>query len=383
MVTTFVDLDDGEALLAADSEAHLRACALAGAQVRSIAAAISEGVLATIAQFRPRSLIIVAAKGMATRAAIFVSAAVSSRCSVPLVISSTTPTWAGALDLIMVVGHDAGDPELVNSVALGVRRGAEVVVSAPYEGPLREAGAGRVIVLESRISVPEAFSFLGYATAILATLATVEEDQNFIGQLDFSQLADALDREAVRSHPSREVFRNPAKLLAASMLKHRVIFSGDTSGTVALSVQCSAFLMRQASIASSTLSLSEVLSASPTMLSTGSRKAGSCALDPLFHDEQFDGPQHQLPLRVFLFSTTEQRDLVERRSASVAASVEFVTVEEAAEPELTSGYLDSTALLGVGAPRVIMETTELEQLMVLELRAELAAVYLQIVGGDA
>lgn len=45
-------------------------------------------------------------------------------------------------------------PALVAAAATGVRRGARVVVAAPYEGPLRDATAGHAALLAPRLGFP-------------------------------------------------------------------------------------------------------------------------------------------------------------------------------------------------------------------------------------
>ena len=59
MRTGSPDLDDAEELISADVDGSLRAVALAGAQVRAVAEAVREGVLAPLADLRPRSVIVV------------------------------------------------------------------------------------------------------------------------------------------------------------------------------------------------------------------------------------------------------------------------------------------------------------------------------------
>ena len=66
-------------------------------------------------------------------------------------LAAEAPPWVGPLDVLIVAGDDPGDPALVGAAASGVRRGARVVVVAPYEGPLRDITAGRVAVLEPRL----------------------------------------------------------------------------------------------------------------------------------------------------------------------------------------------------------------------------------------
>ena len=143
-----VDLDDTEGLLDADRDGLLRASAMAGAQVRATAAAIDEGALNSVAGGqRPRTLIWVAGRGAAETAGTMLAAAFGGSAGEPMVVAAESPPWIGPLDVLVVAGDDPGDPALVTAAATAVRRGARVVVAAPYEGPLRDATAGRTAVL--------------------------------------------------------------------------------------------------------------------------------------------------------------------------------------------------------------------------------------------
>ena len=59
---------------------------------------------------------------------------------VPVVLADTTPSWIGPLDVVVAHTADAADVELADSVALAVRRGAEVVLSAPGRRTGRRRG---------------------------------------------------------------------------------------------------------------------------------------------------------------------------------------------------------------------------------------------------
>ncbi|HNA52489.1 MAG TPA: TobH protein, partial [Mycobacterium sp.] len=128
-----VDLDDTEGLLDADRDGLLRASAMAGAQVRATAAAIEEGALNSVAGgSRPRTLIWVAGRGAAETAGTMLAAAFGGSAGEPMVVAAESPPWIGPLDVLVVAGDDPGDPALVTAAATAVRRGARVVVAAPY-----------------------------------------------------------------------------------------------------------------------------------------------------------------------------------------------------------------------------------------------------------
>ena len=77
----YVDLDDAEALLEADTQGLLRAAATAGAQVRATAAAVEEAALDPVSGGgRPRTLIWVAGRGAAESAGAMLSALRRREC---------------------------------------------------------------------------------------------------------------------------------------------------------------------------------------------------------------------------------------------------------------------------------------------------------------
>ena len=139
----------------------LRAASMAGAQVRSAAAALDEGDLDGLkADQPPRTVIWVAGRGTAERAGSMLAAAVGGSVAAPIVVVPDAPLWIGALDVLILAGDDPGDPTLVSAAATGVRRGARVVVVAPFDGPLRDATAGRAVALPPRMRVSDDFGLV-------------------------------------------------------------------------------------------------------------------------------------------------------------------------------------------------------------------------------
>lgn len=198
-VARAIDLEDTEGLIAADRGALLRAASMAGAQVRAIAAAADEGELDLLrGSDRPRSVIWVTGRGTAETAGTILASTLGAGAAEPIVLASAAPPWVGPLDVLIVAGDDPGDPALVGAAAIGVRRGARVVVVAPYEGPLRDSTAGRVAVLEPRLRVPDEFGLSRYLAAGLAALQTVDPKL----RIDLASLADELDAEALRTAPA-------------------------------------------------------------------------------------------------------------------------------------------------------------------------------------
>ena len=374
--SSLLDLDDVDALLAADVDGSLRFAALGGAQIRATQSAVEEDGLSRLHGLRPRSVVLVTGEGPASRAADLVAAAVGSRIGIPLVESVNTPLWVGPLDVVVVAGDDAGDPRLVESVDRALRRGAEVVVAAPDEGPLRAAGAGRATVLPPRVAVPAHHGLLRYLAVFLAVLIAIEAERTAKVCPDLGRLADALDEEALRDHPRNEVFHNPAKSLAARMQGRRVVLGGDTRATTHLARHGSEVLLRSGAAVAAVADLSVVVSGVQRFGSTGASMPPD--YDPFFHDEQLDGPVPGMPLRVFVFAAEADRPVVERRVASLPDVDVVVAASEQAAPSGPPGApgAESASSAPAGA------RTEIEQLAVLVGRLEMSAAYLRLIGGN-
>jgi hypothetical protein len=366
--TRAIDLEDTDGLLAADREGLLRAASSAGAQVRAIAAAADEGALDSLrADDRPRSVIWVAGRGTAETAGAMLAATLGGAASEPIAVASDAPPWVGPLDVLIVAGDDPGDPALVGAAATGVRRGARVVVVAPYEGPLRDSTAGRVAVLEPRLPLRDEFGLCRYLAAGLAALQTVDSGV----RIDLAVLADELDAEALRNSTGRELFTNPAKTLAARVSDRRVALAGDCAATLALARHGSSVLLRLAHEAVAATGLADAVAALRAEMSDGFADAPS-SLDALFHDEEIDGPLPER-LRVLALTLDDERTVV---AARVAGLNDIYLVAAQDVPDAPGGLAASGALpasTGAGRPE--------QQLAVLAVRLEMAAVYMRLVRG--
>ena len=363
---SLVDLDDVEGLLSADRDGSLRAAAMAGAQVRATAAALDEGDLDQLRSAEPpRTVIWVAGRGNAEAAGSLIAAALGGSVAAPIVVAPEVPPWIGALDVLIVAGDDPGDPALVAAAATGVRRGARVVVVAPYEGPLRDATAGRSVALAPRVWVPDEFSFSRYLAAGLATLHMVDPGL----RVDLPALADELDAEALRNSATRELLTNPAKALAERMSGAQVVIAGDNAATLVLARHVAAVMLRVAHRAVAAVGLAEAMVA----LRGGMGEAsGADREQSIFHDEQIDGP---LPPRVrtFVLATDAERAVVAARVAGLDG-VDVIHAEDVPET------LEASDIERLPAAPTSPGRLE-EQLAMLAVRMEMTAVYLKLVRG--
>ncbi|WAJ46407.1 TobH protein [Mycobacterium sp. Aquia_216] len=364
-----IDLEDTDGLLGADGQGLLRSASSAGAQVRAIASAVDEGELNSLRTGdRPRSVIWVAGRGTAETAGAMLAATQGGAAPAPIAILNEAPPWVGPLDVLIVAGDDPGDPALVGAAATGVRRGARVVVVAPYEGPLRDSTAGRVAVLAPRLRVPDEFGLCRYLAAGLATLQTVDPRLD----IDVATLADELDAEALRNSAGRELFTNPAKTIAARLSDHRVALAGDCPATLALARHGSSTLLR---IARQVVAASSLADAVVALREPAEFGSGPSSVDALFHDDEIDGPLPQR-LRVLALTLSGDRTVA---AARIAGLDDAYLVAAQDVPEVGDG---SDGLAGPAAPREPAGAGRAEQqLAVLAVRLEMAAVYLRLVRG--
>jgi hypothetical protein len=351
-----VDFDDVEGLLAADRGGLLRAASMAGAQVRATAAALDEGALEPVEGDPPRTVIWVAGRGNAETAGSILAAALGGSAAAPIVVCAEAPPWIGALDLLVVAGDDPGDPSLVAAAATAVRRGARVVVVAPYEGPLRDATAGRAAVLEPRLWVLDDFGLPRYLAAGLAVLHVIDPAL----RTDLAALADELDAEALRNSAGRELFTNPAKTLADRMSGRDVVLAGDNGSTLALARHGSAIILRVGHQAVAAVGLADAIVALRTGLGAQSDADREAAL---FHDDEIDGPVPQR-VRTLALTLDAERAVVTARVAGLD-DVDIVGAEDVPD----------------GGESPVQPGRPEQQLAMLAVRLEMAATYLRLARG--
>ncbi|MGL6236638.1 MAG: tobH protein [Segniliparus sp.] len=329
-----------------------------GAQARAIGAAASGGALGELESVRPRALISLSGSGDVGHGADVFAAVAGADWDIPVVRSPRLPSWAGPLDVLLVVGADAGDPLLVEAVATASRRGVATVVSAPLEGPLRAAADSRVVDLAPRLAGGESFGFVQSLAAHIAVARAVRSSRG--GSLvDVAALADLIDGEIFLAHPSRPIFENPARALAERMRGRRVVLAGDGPAAVAVARYGADVLLRVAGEPAQAADLATVLVAGERLAS-----GGLSADAALFHDPELDGP---LPAasRVFALSSA-------RSKGDVAAQIrrlpdaEVLVAEESEAEQPTRRF-----------PRQ-EEFADVPQLAVLAQRLALASVYVRL-----
>ncbi|MFT3661588.1 MAG: hypothetical protein QM809_09340 [Gordonia sp. (in: high G+C Gram-positive bacteria)] len=380
------DLDDIEALHSADRDGLLHSAALAGAQVRAVAEAQSEGVLAALGDLRPRAVVIVTGGDLPTTgAADLVVATCAARIDVPVVVVPSLPGWIGPLDVVVVAGSDAGDPLLSNALTRAARRRADVVVLAPLEGPLREAaGIGRrgavpVIDLSPRLNVDPRFGFTGLVAGLVAVLTALTAVRLTPAPPALHDVADLLDAEAAADHPGRETFHNQAKMLAARVAGHRGVWAGDTAAASAVARRaCAAFF----EIAGRPAAHANEGRALAVFADHGGPTTTGAAVDSIFYDPEFDGPPAADPMRLFLVSTAARAPLTRQRLG--ARDVDLVTEDSGDDPARRPGGEPQGSFPSApGALEALADTpADLAGLLVVVVRVQSAAAYLALAAAE-
>lgn len=354
-------LDDPERLEATDSGGLLRAAATAGAQVRSTAAAAEEAGLRRLAGERPRALVLLTRPGGAPAAAPLLLALLGPSCPVPVVTTRSVPMWVGPLDIVLANTTDPGDRELAEGIGRAVRRGAQVVLTAPAEGPVAAAAAGRSVLLMPRIEVPPSLALPRTLTAGLLLLDTLA-----LLATDAEELAGELDREAERDHVAHESLVNPAKSLALRLRERTPLLWGTDPVSTAVAGHCAGALAAHAGVVAHAAGFHEA-AALPVLRREATRASGEAEVfrDP-FDDRVAESSSRVLPpMRPVLLGVPhDPRDDMERVAASEALpGADVVTADE--ELMVRHGDLGAAACAAA----------------VLALRFDFAALYLGLSRG--
>jgi hypothetical protein len=323
-------LDDPGRLEATDSGGLLRAAATAGAQVRSTAAVAEEAGLGRLAGQRPRALVLLTRPGAAPAAAPLLLALLGPFCPVPVVTTRSVPMWVGALDIVLANTTDPGDRELAEGLDRAVRRGAQVVLSAPADGPVAAAAAGRSVLLIPPIEVPPGLTLPRNLTAGLLLLDALE-----LLATDPEVLAGELDREAERDYVAHEALVNPAKSLALRLRGRTPLLWGTDPVATAVAGHCAGALAAHAGVVAHAAGFHEA-AALPVLRQQASRASGEAEIfrDPF--EDPFEGRSEEqsrggMPaMRLVLLGVlAEARDVPERMAAVDALpGADVVTADE-------------------------------------------------------
>jgi TusA-related sulfurtransferase len=351
-------LDDPGRLETIDTGGLLRAAATAGAQVRSTAAAAEEAGLRKLTGERPRALVLLTRPGAASAAAPLLLALLGPSCPVPVVTTRSVPMWVGALDIVLANTTDPGDRELADGLARAVRSGAQLVLTAPADGPVAAAVAGRAVLVVPRIEVPPGLALPRTLTAGLLLL-----DALGLLATDVEALAGELDREAERDYVAHESLVNPAKSLALRLAGRTPLLWGTDPVATAVAGHCAAALAAHAGVVAHAAGFHEA-AALPVLRREAIR--GSAETD-VFRDPYEDAAPHgALPaVRPVLLGVLTDGGTESERATALDAlpAADLVTADE----ELMVRQGDPGAAASAAA--------------VLALRFDFAALYLGLSRG--
>jgi TusA-related sulfurtransferase len=351
-------LDDPGRLETIDTGGLLRAAATAGAQVRSTAAAAEEAGLRKLTGERPRALVLLTRPGAASAAAPLLLALLGPSCPVPVVTTRSVPMWVGALDIVLANTTDPGDRELADGLARAVRSGAQLVLTAPADGPVAAAVAGRAVLVVPRIEVPPGLALPRTLTAGLLLL-----DALGLLATDVEALAGELDREAERDYVAHESLVNPAKSLALRLAGRTPLLWGTDPVATAVAGHCAAALAAHAGVVAHAAGFHEA-AALPVLRREAIR--GSAETD-VFRDPYEDAAPHgALPaVRPVLLGVLTDAGTESERATALDAlpAADLVTADE----ELMVRQGDPGAAASAAA--------------VLALRFDFAALYLGLSRG--
>lgn len=315
-----VDLDDADALRAADATGALLHASMAGAQIRAVATAADAGALDGLIGFRPRALVWVSGRSTRARDAAAMVAAlaevVGGAAVPPLVRAHTLPAWVGSLDVVLVSGDDAGDLDLASAIDTAAHRGAFVVADVPREGPVGESGGGRATWLEPLPYLPPHRGVVRHLAAGMAVLTALGADG-----LDVGAAADAVDAELEGLGPDLATPVNPAKLLATAVAGSDPVvwIHSDPVSAAYCDRAVAAFCDVGRVTASSTVW--------DSVRAQAERDQGRPPVDPLaslFHDDELDGARQDAPVR-HLGMVLNADDHLVRMAAGPLAEVEWIT----------------------------------------------------------
>src|SRR6185437_3749206 len=288
--------------------------ATAGAQVRSTTAAAEEAGLPQLSGQQPRALVLLTRPGAAPAAAPLLLALLGPSCPVPVVMTRSVPMWVGALDIVLANTTDPGDRELAEGIDRAVRRGAQVVLTAPADGPVAAAAAGRAVLLVPRIEVPPGLTLpraLAAGLLLLDTLSLLETDTEI--------LAGELDREAERDYVAHESLVNPAKALALRLRGRTPLLWGTDPVATVVAGHCAGALAAHAGVVAHAAGFGEA-AALPVLRQEANRAGGD---DDVFHDpydDHFGDQSGRMPaMRPVLLGVPADPRYEPERAAAVEA----------------------------------------------------------------
>jgi hypothetical protein len=221
-----------------------------------------------------------------------------------------------------------------------------VLLSAPGDGPVASAGAGRARLVEQRIPVPPGLDLpRALAVGLVALSALDLVDVPLQGGLE--PLADQLDTEAERNQPGHEPFLNPAKSLALRLAEHTPLVWGTDRLAAAVAGHAVEALAAHAGVVAHGADLASAVAATGLVRAVDRGAAGGDVFRDPFDDPD-EGAAAPPPRLVLLATGDEAPGQVSLRltgrtwpSADLVHPVEEVPRDLRHAPLLRAGVLAS------------------------------------------
>ncbi|MGH3743948.1 MAG: SIS domain-containing protein [Mycobacteriales bacterium] len=234
-----VDLDDVDAVEAADPGQMLRAIASSAAQVREAVALTADAGLDRLDTARPRALLTMGMGGSGIAGDVLAAAAGPS-CPVPVLTHRAPglPGWVGVADVVLAVSYSGTTAETLSATEEAVRRGARVVGVGAADSPLADlvARAHGPYVVAPGGRMPRASLW-----SLAVPLVLAADHLGLLGEpVSADATADRLEQVAERCHPARDGLVNPAKELAYALAGALAVVWGATplAGVAAYRFAC-------------------------------------------------------------------------------------------------------------------------------------------------
>ena len=313
-----------------------------GAQIRAVGQAAHS--LSGLTGLRPRSVVVLPTDYVAAAAARAVVTLVGE-LEVPVVIAEVLPAYVGPLDVVVVVGDNAGHDEALRGLITAARRGAETILAGPASGPLLDDAPKATTVIPALPTTAGA-SPLRAAAVLGAVLALLRQPADVVAER-FELLAAEVDAELETASPQRDAATNPARQLRAHADGVRIAHTGFGRGGNAVAGLAAA-LWSTHGILSTMVEAEEF----PQAIERAQQANQARAADDIFYDPYLDGPPKLVGLTTVVWSceTTvavaqagSRVEAVETDSADPAARAARLVARAYAATTLSVDAADSAA----------------------------------------
>ena len=283
-----------------------------GAQLRAVGQATH--LLEGLRGLQPRSVVVLATDQVAAAAARAV-ATFAAPLEVPVVVVDVLPAYVGALDVVVVVGDNAGRETDLRGLLTAVDRGAETILAGPNQGPLLEDAPQATTVIPALPDTAGA-SPLRTCAVVGAVLLALRQPAEVVAER-FELLASEVDEELESVSPRRDVAVNAARKLRARTDGARVVHTGFGRAGSAVA-QLVAALWSTHGIPASAVGMQEL----PYAVERAQEGNTGTTTDDIFHDPYLDGPAKLVGLTTVVW-TCEATDPV----APAGSQMESVETE--------------------------------------------------------